>query len=75
MQSEVDRYCGWPGQACGYKTGHTEIIRLRDKAKAALGTRFDLRDFNDTVVEAGAVPLTVLASIIDAHVSATGKHT
>ncbi len=65
MTSEVDRYCGTPGQACGYKTGHNELIRLRDKAKAALGPRFDLRDYNDWVVEAGAVPLTVLASIID----------
>jgi uncharacterized protein (DUF885 family) len=68
IQSEVDRYCGTPGQACGYKVGHTEIIRLRDKAKAALGAKFDLRDFNDTVVKAGAVPMTVLASVIDGHV-------
>ena len=73
MQSEVDRYCGTPGQACGYKIGHTEINRLRDKAKARLGAKFDLRDFNDTVVEAGAVPLTVLASMMDAHVGAIGK--
>ncbi|HET7083353.1 MAG TPA: DUF885 family protein [Rhizomicrobium sp.] len=73
MQSEVDRYCGWPGQACGYKIGHTEINRLRDKAKAALGAKFDLRDFNDTVVEAGAVPLTVLSSMVDAHVAAAKK--
>ncbi|HWM61859.1 MAG TPA: DUF885 family protein, partial [Rhizomicrobium sp.] len=68
IQSEVDRYCGTPGQACGYKIGHTEINRLRDKAKAALGAKFDLRDFNDTVVKAGAVPMTVLASVIDGHV-------
>ncbi len=70
MQSEVDRYCSTPGQACGYKIGHTEINRLRDKAKRELGPKFDLRDFNDTVVKAGAVPLTVLASALDAHVSA-----
>jgi uncharacterized protein (DUF885 family) len=69
MQSEVDRYCGTPGQACGYKIGHTEINRLRSKAKAELGAKFDLRDFNDAVVEAGAVPLTVLASVIDRHVA------
>ena len=73
MQSEVDRYCGTPGQACGYKIGHTEINRLRDKAKMELGARFDPRDFNDTVVEAGAVPLTVLASIIDGHIAGTRK--
>jgi len=73
MQSEVDRYCGTPGQACGYKVGHTEINRLRDKAKTELGAKFDLRDFNDTVVEAGAVPLTVLTSMIDGHVAALKK--
>jgi uncharacterized protein (DUF885 family) len=70
MQSEIDRYCATPGQACGYKIGHTEINRLRDKVKSALGARFDLRDFNDTVVKAGAVPLPVLASAMDAHVAA-----
>lgn len=73
MQSEVDRYCGWPGQACGYKMGHTEINRLRDQAKKELGARFDLRDFNDTVIKAGAVPLTVLASAMDAHIAAMKK--
>jgi len=74
MQSEVDRYCATPGQACGYKIGHTEINRLRDKAKAALGAKFDLRDFNDTVIETGAVPMTVLASAMDAHVAARKQH-
>jgi uncharacterized protein (DUF885 family) len=49
--------------------GHTEINRLRDKVKSELGARFDLRDFNDTVVKAGAVPLTVLASAMEAHVA------
>jgi uncharacterized protein (DUF885 family) len=70
MQSEVDRYCSTPGQACGYKIGHTEINRLRDKAKRELGAKFDLRAFNDTVVTAGAVPLTVLASAVDAQIAA-----
>jgi uncharacterized protein (DUF885 family) len=60
-ESEVDRYCSWPGQACGYEVGHQEIHRQREKAKAALGARFDLRDFNDTVVKGGNVPLDVLA--------------
>jgi uncharacterized protein (DUF885 family) len=65
MVSEIDRYCGTPGQACGYKVGHTEILRLREKAKAALGSRFTLQGFDDVVVEAGAVPLTVLAGAVD----------
>jgi uncharacterized protein (DUF885 family) len=70
VSSEVDRYCGWPGQSCGYKVGHTELVRLRDRMKAALGARFDLRDYNDIVVKAGAVPMTVLAQVIDARIAA-----
>jgi uncharacterized protein (DUF885 family) len=69
MTSEVDRYCASPGQACGYKVGHTEILRQRERAKAALGPRFDLRDFNDTVVSTGGVPLDVLASVIDRYIA------
>jgi uncharacterized protein (DUF885 family) len=67
--SEVDRYCASPGQACGYKVGHTQIVTLREKAKAALGARFDVRDFNDAVIQAGAVPLAVLATAIDDYVA------
>jgi uncharacterized protein (DUF885 family) len=70
VTSEVDRYCVAPGQACGYKVGHNELLRLRARMKAALGPRFDLRDYNDTVVRTGAVPLTVLAAVIDAHAAA-----
>jgi uncharacterized protein (DUF885 family) len=70
VQSEVDRYCAWPGQACGYKVGHGEIVRLRSEAKAALGPKFDLRLFNDAVVLGGGVPMTVLARNIAAHVEA-----
>jgi uncharacterized protein (DUF885 family) len=69
MTSEVDRYCSNPGQACGYKVGHTEILRLREKAKAAMGPRFDVRDFNDAVVTAGVVPLTVLSTVIDGYIA------
>ncbi|WP_165188709.1 DUF885 domain-containing protein [Caulobacter soli] len=68
VQGEVDRYCAWPGQACGYKVGHSEIVRLRSKAQAALGARFDLRTFDDAVVMGGNVPLTQLEGVIDAYV-------
>jgi uncharacterized protein (DUF885 family) len=71
LASEVDRYCVLPGQACGYKVGHREILRLRASAQTALGQRYDLRDFNDAVVTAGPVPLTVLAAAIDAYISST----
>jgi len=60
VASEIDRYSVWPGQACGYKVGHTEINRQRDRARQALGPRFDLRAFNDLVVGGGSRPLTVL---------------
>jgi uncharacterized protein (DUF885 family) len=70
VRSEVDRYCAWPGQACGYKVGHSEINRLRDRARAALGGRFDFRAFNDALVTGGNVPLVVLGRIIEAHVAA-----
>jgi len=66
MTSEVDRYCGTPGQACGYKVGHTELLRLRETMKAAMGPRFTLQNYNDVVVKAGAVPLTVLAQVVQA---------
>jgi len=70
VRSEVDRYCAWPGQACGYKIGHSEINRLRQKAKEALGARFDFREFNDTVVMTGGVPMVVLARRIDDFIAA-----
>ncbi len=73
MTSETDRYCAGPGQACGYKMGHNEILRLRDKAKAALGGKFDLAAFDDAVVETGGVPLTVLATAIDTFIARAQK--
>lgn len=71
VASEVDRYCSWPGQACGYKVGHGEINRQRDKAKSALGVKFDLEAFDDTVVLGGNVPLDVLAKNVDEYVRRT----
>src|SRR5687768_9044402 len=47
VASEVDRYCSWPGQACGYKVGHSEINRLRQQAQTALGPKYDLKTFNE----------------------------
>jgi len=68
MTSETDRYSVSPGQACGYKMGHNELIALRDRAKASLGDKFDLAGFNDAVVKTGGVPLTVLATAVDAYI-------
>ncbi|HWV61744.1 MAG TPA: DUF885 domain-containing protein, partial [Sphingopyxis sp.] len=68
VASEVDRYCSWAGQACGYKVGHSEIVRQRGLAQKALGAKYDLRDFNDVVVKGGNVPLDVLAKNVDEYV-------
>lgn len=69
VQGEVDRYCSWPGQACGYKVGHTAINRLRTQAKTALGDKFDFRAFNDALLLGGNVPMTVLGHVIDRHIA------
>jgi uncharacterized protein (DUF885 family) len=69
VTGEVDRYCAWPGQACGYKVGHSEINRLRAKAQKALGKRFDFRRFNDALVTGGGVPMLTLARSIDAFIA------
>ena len=68
VASEVDRYCSWPGQACGYKVGHSEINRQRERAKTAAGAKFDVKAFNDTLVLGGNVPLDVLAKNVDQYV-------
>ena len=70
VASEVDRYCSWPGQACGYKVGHSEINRQRERAKAAVGAKFDIKAFNDTVVLGGNVPLDVLGKNVDEYIRA-----
>ncbi len=64
VSSEVDRYCAWPGQACAYKIGHSEINRLRTRAQAQMGSRYDLRAFNDAVITGGGVPLNILDRIV-----------
>jgi uncharacterized protein (DUF885 family) len=64
-QTETDRYIAWPGQALAYKMGQLEIRKLRDKAKAKLGAKYDIKAFHDEVLDGGAMPLDVL----DARVS------
>jgi uncharacterized protein (DUF885 family) len=64
--AEVDRYYVWPGQALGYKLGELKIRELRQKAHDTLGDRFDLRAFNQEIVDHGALPLPVLERVINA---------
>jgi uncharacterized protein (DUF885 family) len=72
VASEVDRYCSWPGQACGYKVGHSEINRQREEARTALGPTFSDKAFNDTVVLGGNVPLDVLAKNVGEYIRTAG---
>ena len=72
MTSEVERYMALPGQACAYKVGQLKIVELREKAKAALGAKFDLKDFHTVVLENGSVPLTELDHIVGAWIAKGG---
>ena len=69
VRGEIDRYCAWPGQACGYKVGHSAINRLRVNAKNQLGSAFNFKRFNDAVVLGGSVPMTVLGRVIDDYIA------
>jgi uncharacterized protein (DUF885 family) len=64
IETEVDRYIVWPGQACGYELGRREIMRLRESARNSLGPDFDLRGFHDAVLLSGEVPLAVLDDLV-----------
>jgi uncharacterized protein (DUF885 family) len=68
--AEVERYIAIPGQAVSYKLGSLTIQRLRDKAKAALGPKFDIRDFHAQVLNSGALPLSILEAKIDRWIAA-----
>ncbi len=70
VTTEIERYSVWPGQACSYMVGRQEINRLRRQAETALGARFDLKGFHDTMLANGAVPLSVLEQIMQGWASA-----
>jgi uncharacterized protein (DUF885 family) len=67
----VERYCATPGQACSYKLGHTVWTKARERAKAALGSRYDIKDFHAAGLDCGRVPLDVLDGVIDQYISQT----
>ena len=71
-EGEIDRYISWPGQAPSYMIGRNEIMRLREQARSALGSRFDIRAFHDQVLEQGSVPLGLLRARIERWVEREG---
>ncbi|MCX6038866.1 MAG: DUF885 domain-containing protein [Chloroflexi bacterium] len=68
--SEIERYIVMPGQACAYKIGEIKMVELRDKARKALGDKFDLRKFHDVVLKNGSMPLKLLERVVDAYITA-----
>jgi uncharacterized protein (DUF885 family) len=72
VQTEVDRYIAWPGQALAYKMGQMKILELRAKAEKALGAKYDIKAFDDEIVDAGALPLDVLETRVNAWIAAKG---
>ncbi|MCU8002227.1 MULTISPECIES: DUF885 domain-containing protein [unclassified Shewanella] len=69
VTAEIERYIVMPGQATAYKVGMMKILELREKAKLALGDKFDLRDFHDVVLKNGAVPLDILEILVDRYIA------
>ncbi len=69
VQSEVDRYISWPGQALAYKLGQLEILRLREEARQRLGSKFELREFHDELLDSGPLPIDVLHSRVEAWIA------
>ena len=66
-QREIDRYCVYPGQACSFMVGATQIRAVREQARQRLGARFDVREFHDLVLRSGPVPLDVLSEMVAAN--------
>ena len=68
---EIERYIVWPGQATAYKTGQLAILDMRARAEAGLGTDFNLRNFNEMILENGAMPLGILGEVVDEWIEKT----
>ncbi len=71
--TEIERYCVWPGQASSYMVGKITWLNARERAKKALGKKFDIRKFHDAGLLAGGTPLTVLDQVIDNYIAAAKK--
>ncbi len=70
IPGEIDRYIAWPGQAASYKVGELKILALRDRARSALGERFDIRAFHNVILNGGGMPLSILERVVDDYIRA-----
>jgi uncharacterized protein (DUF885 family) len=75
VRAEIDRYIVWPGQATAYMIGKLKIEELRAKAETELGDKFDIRQFHDTVIANGSVPLSILEELVDDYIAAAKSET
>jgi uncharacterized protein (DUF885 family) len=66
--SEVERYIVMPGQACAYKIGELKLLELRQKARQALGDKFDLRQFHNVILKNGSMPLSLLEQVVEEYI-------
>ena len=73
VESEVDRYCSWPGQATGYKLGHSRIVDQRTRAETTMGAAYDFKAFNDAVVLGGNVPMDVLEKNVGRYIASGSR--
>lgn len=74
VNTEIDRYISWPGQALSYKIGELEIRKLREKAESKLGTNFDIREFHEVILEQGTVTLAILKQRINQYIVAKSEN-
>jgi uncharacterized protein (DUF885 family) len=73
IETEVDRYIAWPGQALSYYMGELAIVQARERAEKELGAKFNIRAFHDAVLELGSVPLPVVTARIDRFIAEGGR--
>ena len=75
VRAEIDRYIVWPGQATAYMIGKLKIEELRSLAETELGEDFDIRQFHDTIIANGSVPLSILEELVENYITTTKTET